>query len=289
MTAMALQQRRFSLGLAPLLLLACGGTPTASSNGPVAEATTSSAVQVWIIYDPNAQQGDLAGEMDCLINSTNFNDIINSFNSSPYGGLRVKWAPNGTWSGHSGTMVSSYAGQCGQLYGPNAQCLTNLVINNPNLGVPGNGDIFLYVVHDSQTQCGGGNNAGVTGGAGEAVKGPNGTIHVYTGTIADGWGYNACQQRVAMHELFESATQVDSADCCTGQYPGNYGPDCSYNCASNQNVGPAGYGSYTLSCPSGRSYAGQMVEKWSSSAYAPGRCASGYSSCYQTAGCTAAH
>jgi hypothetical protein len=261
------------------LLFGCGGTLDGNPKASVLTEASSSAAQVWIIYDSNAIRADLDGEMNCLINGTNFNSIIDSFNSSPFGGLRVQWAPNGSWSGHSGSMVSAYPGQCGRLFGPNAQCLTNLVRNNPNLGVPANGDVFLYVVHDPGVQCGGGNNAGVTGGAGERVQGPNGPIFVYTGTIADGWGYRPCQERVAMHELFESVTMVSSADCCTGQTPGNFGDDCAYSCASFQSVGPAGYGSYTLSCPNGRSYAGQQVERWSAGVYSP----------WQPRGCTAAH
>jgi hypothetical protein len=215
------------------------------------------------------------------VNHTDFNDIVGSFDASPWGGLRVQWSPAGGAAGHGGSMVSHAPGECGVLYGPNAQCLTNLVMNNPGLGRPANGDVFLYVVHDGANQCGGGNNSGVTGGAGEAVQGPSGTIYVYTGTIADGWGYHPCQERVAMHELFEAITQVDAADCCTGQTPGNLGPDCSYACAANTSVGPAGYGSYALTCPNGETYAGQTVEKWSSAAYVNGT--------WQPAGCTQAH
>jgi hypothetical protein len=229
--------------------------------------------QVWIIYDANAVRADVEGEMDCLINHTNFNDIVNSFNSSPFGGLRVQWAPGNR---HGGSLVTSSVGQCGQLFGPDAQCLVNLVRNDPNLGVPANGDVFLYVLHDGSVQCGGGNNNGATGGNGEKVQGPNGPIFVYTGTIADGHGYNPCQQRVAMHELFEAVTMVSAADCCTGQTPGNFGDDCSQDCAQYTGVGPAGYGSYTMACPNGQSYTGQLVEKWSSGVYSP----------WQPSGCT---
>jgi hypothetical protein len=236
--------------------------------------------QIWIVYDSGAVAADLDGMMDCLVNQTSFDAIIASFDASPWGGLQVQWSPQGGSNGHGGSTVSAAPGACGQLYAPDAQCLTDLVMNDPGLGAPADGDVFLYVVHDGATQCGGGNNAGVTGGAGEAVQGPHGTIYVYTATIADGWGYLPCQERVAMHELFESVTQVDAADCCTGQTPGNLGPDCSYACASNTGVGPAGYGSYTLACPGGKTYTGQQVEKWSSAAYVNG--------VWQPAGCTAA-
>jgi hypothetical protein len=234
------------------------------------DAPAPTGVQVWVIYDSNAMPADLEGELPCLIEHTNFNDIIDSYNSSPYGGLRVRWG---------GVMTSSRPNECGVLYGPTAQCLTNLVANNPNLAAPTNGDVFLYVLHDANVQCGGGNNNGVTMGNGERVQGRNGSsIYVYTGTIADGWGYGPCQQRVAVHELFESVTEVNAADCCTGQTPGNLCDDCVQACAQYTNVGPAGYGSYTLSCPNGRTYASQMVERWQAGVYPP----------WQTWGCTAA-
>jgi hypothetical protein len=232
-------------------------------------AEPETGVQVWVIYDSNAMQADLEGELPCLIRNTNFNDIVDSYNSSPYGGLRVRWG---------GVMTTSQPNVCGVLYGPDAQCLTNLVANNPNLRAPTNGDVFLYVLHDANVQCGGGNNNGVTHGDGELVQTANGQIHVYTGTIADGWGYNPCQQRVAVHELFESVTEVNAADCCTGQTPGNLCDDCVQACAQYTTVGPAGYGSYTLSCPNGRTYASQMVERWQQGVYPP----------WQTWGCVAA-
>jgi hypothetical protein len=257
----------------------CETGASAEGSAPAEAGHGKTPSQVWIVYDQGAGRADLDGEMDCLVNGTDFNDIAASYDASPFFGLRAQWAPQ---AGHGGSMQSAAAGQCGPLYQPNAQCLVNLVMGNQSLGVPAMGDVFLYVVHDGTHPCGGGNNAGVTQGAGEQVQGPQGqTIFVYTATIADGWGDLACQERVAMRELFEALTNVDAAECCAGQTPGNLCEDCSASCAQYVNVGPGGDGSYSLACPSGATYTGQLVEAWCSSAYVNG--------VWQPAGCTAAH
>jgi hypothetical protein len=118
-----------------LVLAACSGE-TSTSRETREGMSSASASNIWIIYDQNvsnAAQADLSGMIDCVVNNRSFNDLINSFNSknSPWSGIPVRWNPQG---GAGGVTTTAYAGQCGQLYAPDAQCLTNIVLNDPNLG-----------------------------------------------------------------------------------------------------------------------------------------------------------
>jgi len=240
----------------------------AAASSAFAGAQRVSPVNLWVVWDANAHHEPLEDMFDCLINHTDFNDIIATYADSPYKATPLLWDPS---QGHGGSTTVA-AGSCGVLYGPNPQCLVSAVMNDPKLGTPMDGDIFLYIVAD---HCGGGNNNGGSNGLsvfGTAVNGPGGaTIHVLAGTIGDGsadHNYFICQQRVAVHEAFEAATDVSAADCCTGQTPGNFCEMCDPSCSRYLGYGdagangPAGWGSYYISC-NGQQYVSQIVTAWS--------------------------
>jgi hypothetical protein len=248
-------------------------TPTPSSR-----ATLTGKVNLWLVFDADANHAPLEDLFDCLINHTDFNRSIESWRKSPYRATPLRWDPV---HGHGGSTVVP-SGSCGQLFAPDPQCLMNAVLNDPNIGVPQDNDIILYIVHNF---CGGGNNNGGSNGlpnVGSPVIGAGGAhVHIIAGTVGDGTAggdnFPICAERVAVHEAFEGATDVSAADCCTGQTPGNLCDDCDPSCAEYYGFGPiqgpAGFGSYYVAC-NGKQYAAQRVIDYSgaSSEWVPSSC-----------------
>jgi hypothetical protein len=115
-------------------------------------------------------------------------------------------------------------------------------------------DLVLIIVSG---YCGGDNNARHDGAK-------VGDIRVRGGNVGDCAKNPYEQERVAVHEAFESVSDADAADCCTGEVtkhcpgdPDSLCPNCP--CACGRYNDDHSFGGYNLNCGTGTIYWSQRT------------------------------
>jgi hypothetical protein len=200
---------------------------------------------LWIVFHSSAQQRDLAGMFKCLLSRSDFND-------------RARGYPGGyglAWGGQTTAACAGNDYACGVA-----------ALGKSGFTV-GDHDVVELI---EPGYCGGDNNARNDGVA-------VGNIRIRGANVGDCSG-SAPEERVAVHEAFESAGHWADADCCTGEVnPAAcadngeaFCPDCPCSCDRYRADGT--YGGYTLDCGGGKTWYAQRVPKNSGGEYDPNAC-----------------
>jgi hypothetical protein len=188
--------------------------------------------RMWVVFGPNAIHRDLAGLFGCLLGRTDFNTRASAYQH----GFAISW----------GAEIS---GACGDdQYGCAVDALRAAGF------APTDHDVVEIVTHG---YCGGDNNARGDGAIASGVR-------VIGANVGDCPSFPQAEERVAVHEAFESCGHWENADCCTGEVntscadQGNsLCPDCP--CSCGQFTSDGSYGGYTLDCGDGHVYWSQRT------------------------------
>jgi hypothetical protein len=201
--------------------------------------------KVWLVFNPRAKVRDLPGLFSCLLTRTNFNDMAKEY---PHG-YGLDWGGSVT----ADCTMNEYACAVGALQKAGATVSDHDVI-----------EIIL------SGYCGGDNNAKRDG-----VQ--VGNIRIRGANLGD-CGGGRSQERVAVHEAFETVGDWANADCCTGEVSATecadngeaFCPSCPCTCGRYQSDGS--FGVYNLDCGGGHVYSSQRVPKSPAAEFDPDAC-----------------
>jgi hypothetical protein len=256
--ARALAQHRAWLTMLPVLAAACGGVdPTSSttvgtspSEPPDAATehlteTASAAHHLWIVRGADTVQRDLPGLFQCLFTKTDFNERAMAYP----GGYALAW----------GGMID-----VGCKSGEFDCAVDALRAAGRNVA---DHDMVMIIVRG---RCGGDNNAHHDGS-------DVGNIRVRGANVGDCAKNPRDQERVAVHEAFESVSDASSADCCNGQVtkhcPGDEESLCSdCPCTCGRYNDDNTLGGYNLDCGNGAVYRAQRIPTSPAGQYNPDAC-----------------
>ena len=217
-----------------------------AANGPDGCHVAGATKNIWVVFHPSASPRDLAGLFQCLLSRTDFNDRARSYPN----GYGLRWGGQTT----AACAASDYA--CGVA----ALARAGMTV--------GDHDVVELV---QPGYCGGDNDAHADG----VVVG---NIRVRGANVGDCTADLASQERVAVHEAFESVGDWANADCCTGEVdPAHcadngeaFCPSCPCTCGRYRTDGT--YGAYTLDCGGGKTYTSQRVPSSVAGEFDPNAC-----------------
>jgi hypothetical protein len=239
------------LSMWAILAAACGGEDPTFSSPPDAAPpdppmeTASAGHHLWIVRGAGTVQRDLPGLFQCLFSRTDFNARAMAYP----GGYGLGWGgmiDGGCKSGEFNCAVDAL--RAAGLY----------VADH---------DMVMIVVHG---QCGGDNNARHDGAK-------IGNIRIRGANVGDCAKNPRSQERVAVHEAFESVSDASSADCCNGEVtehcPGMSESLCSdCPCSCSRYDADDTFGGYNLDCGNGTVYRAQRIPSSPTGEFNPDAC-----------------